>query len=185
MNTHPVLAKGFGAIAIAALFLIGSTRKKRNISRLLGVSLTLVFAVAGGVMIGCGGSPHTATSTSTAVTNQLSVSSSSPAYGAAVTLTSTLSPVLNTSTLSGTVLFYDGATLLGSASVSGGKAQLTLSTLPVGKHSITASYSGDGTFMPSTSTVASIDVTLATTLSITVSDTAGNTAQLALPVSIH
>jgi hypothetical protein len=51
----------------------------------------------------------------------------------------------------GTVTFFDGATSLGSASVSTNIAQLTLSNLSVGSHSITAKYAGDANFSTSTS----------------------------------
>lgn len=182
-SARPTLAKGAGAVSIAGLLLFLGGRKRKHITRILGVVLMVLSLATIGVVTGCGSSSHTAVST--AVTNQLSVSSSSPSYGTAVTLTSTLSPVSNTSAPGGTVLFYDGSTVLGSATVSSGKAQLTVSTLAVGKHTITASYSGDSTFMPSTSTVANVNVTLATTLQISVRDTAGNVAQLTLPVSIH
>ena len=53
----------------------------------------------------------------------------------------------------GSVAFYDGTNLLGTASLSGDSASLSLSTLPVGDQGITAVYSGDGTFDSSTSTV--------------------------------
>ncbi len=52
---------------------------------------------------------------------------------------------------SGTVTFYDGATSLGSATLSGGQATLTTSTLILGSHSITAAYSGDSSFFQNTS----------------------------------
>jgi hypothetical protein len=182
-SVRPTFVAGAGALSIAGLFLFWGARKRKQIVRLFGIVVMVLSLATMGVLAGCGSSSHT--SVSTAVTNQLSVSSSSPSYGTAVTLTSTLSPVSNTSTPGGTVLFYDGSTVLGSTTVSGGKAQLTISTLAVGKHTITASYSGDSTFMPSTSTAASVNVTLATTLHVTVSDTAGNVAQLTLPVSIH
>ena len=58
-------------------------------------------------------------------------------FGQTVTLTATISPV----PAGGTVTFKDGATLLGSAAVSGGTATLHTSALAVGVHSITASFS--------------------------------------------
>lgn len=182
-SAHPALAKVAGAASIAGLFLFWGGRKRKHFARILGAVLMVLSLGTIGVVTGCGSSSHAVVST--AVTNQLSVSSSSPSYGTAITLTSTISPLSNTSAPAGTVLFYDGSTVLGSASVSGGKAQLTVSTLAVGKHAITASYSGDSTFMPSTSTVTSVEVTLATSLQVIVRDTSGNVAQLALPVSVH
>ncbi|HET8922410.1 MAG TPA: Ig-like domain repeat protein [Candidatus Acidoferrum sp.] len=46
----------------------------------------------------------------------------------------------------GTVTLFDGATQIGSNSLSGGMATFTTSALLVGVHSITASYSGDANF---------------------------------------
>jgi hypothetical protein len=56
---------------------------------------------------------------------------------------------------SGTITFNDGATMLGSAAVSGNGASLTTSGLAVGTHSITAVYSGDSNFTGSTSNALS------------------------------
>lgn len=52
---------------------------------------------------------------------------------------------------SGTVTFKDGTTTLGTATLSGGTATYSTSTLSAGTHSITAVYSGDGSYRGSTS----------------------------------
>jgi hypothetical protein len=59
-------------------------------------------------------------------------------------------------TPTGSVDFFDTttATDLGSVSLAGGSASLTTATLPVGSQTITLSYSGDGNFLASGSTVA-------------------------------
>ena len=59
--------------------------------------------------------------------------------GQAVTFTATVTP----SSATGTVQFNDGTTILGTPTIAGGQATLTVSTLAVGSHSITAAYSGD------------------------------------------
>ena len=47
----------------------------------------------------------------------------------------------------GTVSFYDGSKLLGSAAVdANGQASYSTATLTVGYHTITATYSGGGYF---------------------------------------
>src|SRR5262249_3907978 len=55
----------------------------------------------------------------------------------------------------GTVTFYDGTTVLGTATLSGSPATATLTTttLAAGQHTITASYSGDNNFVASQSGV--------------------------------
>jgi hypothetical protein len=60
----------------------------------------------------------------------------------AVTLTATVSA--GSATPSGTVNFYDGTTLLGTASLSGtpAVATLTTATLTAGSHALTATFSG-------------------------------------------
>jgi hypothetical protein len=54
-------------------------------------------------------------------------------------------------TITGTVSFQEGTTVLGSGKVSGGKATWSITTLAVGSHSITAVYSGNTSYGPSTS----------------------------------
>jgi hypothetical protein len=80
------------------------------------------------------------------------VSSLNPStYGQAVTFTASVTP----STATGKVTFKDGAAILGTASLAGGKAAFTTSKLAAGTHSITAVYSGDSHFGGSTSPVRS------------------------------
>jgi YD repeat-containing protein len=52
----------------------------------------------------------------------------------------------------GTVTFREGATVLGTATVSNGSASLTLATLTPGQHTIIATYSGDANNALSTAT---------------------------------
>ena len=46
----------------------------------------------------------------------------------------------------GSVTFLDGSTQIGNASISNGQANLTVSSLGVGSHSLTAQYSGDANY---------------------------------------
>ncbi|MBS1801213.1 MAG: Ig-like domain repeat protein [Acidobacteria bacterium] len=67
------------------------------------------------------------------------ISSLNPStFNQPVTFTATV-PV----TATGTITFFDGAGALGSSAVVGGTAAITISTLTVGSHPITATYSGD------------------------------------------
>ena len=70
----------------------------------------------------------------------------------------------------GTVTFFDGATSLGSASVSTNIAQLTLSNLSVGAHSITAKYAGDANFSASTSSAITQTINPASTMTTVTSN---------------
>ena len=102
-------------------------------------------------------------STSTLATVQ---SSCNPlAYGQSITLTATVvsaSPGAGQPT--GTVTFEDNGTSLGTASVSGGAATFSTSTLAVGNHTITAVYGGDSNFLASTSANFSQTVNQASTV---------------------
>ena len=60
----------------------------------------------------------------------------------------------------GTVSFYEGSTLLGTASLDNAtQAELPISTLPVGVHTITATFNGGPNLLPSTSSPATVTVT--------------------------
>jgi hypothetical protein len=99
--------------------------------------------------------------TTTALTSSLNPS----AYGQQVTFTATVSP----SGATGTVTFMDGGSALGTAALNAsGVATLSVSSLAVGSHSITAVYSGDGDHDGSTSPALSQSVgTASTTTTLT------------------
>jgi hypothetical protein len=97
-------------------------------------------------------------STTTSVTSSLNPS----AYGKPVILTATISVTAPaTGTPTGTVTFFDGSTNLGTAPVS--RPKITVKTLAVGSHSITAVYNGNANFVASTSSVLTETVNLAPT----------------------
>jgi hypothetical protein len=83
--------------------------------------------------------------TATSVASSLNPSN----YGHAVTFTAAVTSAYGSP--AGTVNFYDGATLLGSGTLSGGHATFTTSALSGGSNSITAKYAGGGTFAASAS----------------------------------
>jgi hypothetical protein len=132
------------------------------------------------------------TSTSSVVTqtvNQASTttaltSSTNPSvFGQSVTFTATVSAVSpSAGTATGTVSFFDGATLLGTGTLTLGTATLSISSLAVGSNSITAVYSGDLSFVTSTSFVVSQTVSLGAannpTFGTTTSNDSGFTVQI-------
>jgi hypothetical protein len=87
-------------------------------------------------------------STSTKVVSSLNPSTS----GTKVTFTATVKSS-TTGTPTGSVSFYDGTTKLGTASLSGGVAGYSTSTLSVATHNITAIYAGNSDYATSTSPV--------------------------------
>jgi hypothetical protein len=81
----------------------------------------------------------TSTAVTTTVSNILLSSSANPStYTQSVTFTATLP-----SGTTGTVTFFDGANSIGSGVISGTAAGLTISSLAVGSHNITAKFGSD------------------------------------------
>jgi len=83
-----------------------------------------------------------------ASTTTLKSSANPASSGQSVTLTADITP----SSATGSVSFKDGTTMLGSGDLSAGTASVSVSTLAVGAHSITADYAGDAGNAGSTST---------------------------------
>jgi YVTN family beta-propeller protein len=98
--------------------------------------------------------PGTLTVVETPTTTTLVTSPASTQYGDTVMLTATVSPAQVT----GNVSFFDGAVLLGQATVSGGAATLAASNLNAVTHTITAVYNGDGTYATSESAPQTVTV---------------------------
>ena len=135
-------------------------------------TITAVYAGGGG-FAGSSSSPLTQNVNKAATSTSLACSTASTGVGQPVNLTATItikSPGGGTPT--GSVTFKDGSTVLSSTPVTlvSGKYQATfsISTLAIGKHSITAVYSGDANFSTSTSSALSENITKnATTTSLT------------------
>jgi len=97
------------------------------------------------VSMGASSGSLNVTQTTSSVTEQLSVQSYA---GLPMILTAVVSPpALGTPT--GTVTFLDGANVAANATVVNGMATGTYLAPSAGTHVMTASYSGDGNFMPS------------------------------------
>jgi hypothetical protein len=86
-------------------------------------------------------------------TTQLTSSANPSVWGQPVTLTAAVSVVApGAGNPTGTITFTDGSSVLGSAPVgpdTGEQASITIDSLGVGPHAITASYGGDGSFVDS------------------------------------
>ena len=116
-------------------------------------------------------SPATAVSVGqTATMTVVSSSSMTPVFGTSITLTATISGGVSPT---GTVIFKDGATTLGTGAVSGTTATFSMASLAVGSHGITAAYAGDTNNAGSTSPAATLTVGQTTTTT-TVSSSSAN-----------
>ena len=113
-------------------------------------------------------------------TTTLSIAPSTVMYGNPATLTAVVAPSFAT----GTVSFYSGSMLLGTASVDNtGTAVLPISTLNAGVYNIVATYNGDPIVPASTSNTAQLTVTQRSApgggpaITITVNNAARTTTQ--------
>jgi len=108
-------------------------------------------ATATPVYIAISGTGVTASSSTTLVSDFVS-----PPLGTNVLLTATVTG--SSGTPGGSVNFYDGATLLGAATLASGTATLATTALAVGSHSLTATYAGAGAYTSSTSSAVTVAV---------------------------
>src|SRR4029077_4928494 len=100
-------------------------------------------------------------------TMTLNSSANPSAFGQQLVLTATVSAAApGAGVATGAVSFQDGATNLGTANLLNGQASITVSTLGVGSHSLTAAYGGDGNFNAGTSAVTQTVNKASTTTSL-------------------
>jgi hypothetical protein len=86
--------------------------------------------------------------TTTALTSSLNPSN----VGQSVTFTATVTPQFS-STVKGSVTFYDGTTAVKTVALSGGAAKFTTAALTSGSHTITATYNGSTSFTGSSASL--------------------------------
>jgi Bacterial Ig-like domain (group 3)/FG-GAP-like repeat/FG-GAP repeat len=131
------------------------------------LSLTAVYSGNYGSAGSTSASQNMTVNSPTATATVLQAAPNPSTAGRAVTLTATVSPT-PTGTPAGTVSFFSGSTMLGTANLNeSGVAIFTLSTLPSGTETITAVYSGNAGFATSTSAGLAVTVTSASTFSVT------------------
>lgn len=128
-------------------------------------SMTLVVTVSAGAgdyyasAVTATVTPAPRADTSTVV----SANPSTATYGDTVTLTARVTANSGSGTPGRSVGFYNGAALLGTATLNGGSATLTTSSLPLGSNSIYAVYDGDANFNSSSSGLTTVTVNKANT----------------------
>jgi MYXO-CTERM domain-containing protein len=154
-----------GASLLGTGTLNGSGGATLNTSA-LATGTHAITAVYGGDADHAGGSSSALSQVvKQASTTTAAGSSANPSvYGQAVVLTATVAPATTGPVgPSGSVSFFDGTTLLGTAAVSGGVATLSTSSLIVGTHTVVAAYGGDANYAGSASTALSQVVSKAKT----------------------
>ena len=144
-----------GSTSLGTKTLSGTTATLSTAALTVGAhSITAVYAGdtdnAGATSVA-----FTVTVGQSAPTVTVSADTASPSLGATVTLTAMLT---GGASPAGTVEFFDGSTSLGTKNLSGTTATLSISTLAVGAHSITAVYGGDTNNAGATSTSVTVTV---------------------------
>jgi hypothetical protein len=128
----------------------------------------------------------TGTAVKTATTTTLVSSSASPFVTQTITFTATVQPVSTTANSvkpTGTVSFYDGTSLIGTAqtlAAGNGTASISTAALTSGPHNITAVYSGDANFITSTTAVL-VQSVLDFNFTLTSSNPNGVSSQTVVP----
>ena len=163
--TVAAVAPGSGTPTGSVTFYDGSTAlKTASLSGGSTTFTTTALATASHAITAVyNGNATLATSTSSVLTETVNPDGSttvvtSPAnpsvYGQSVTFSAIVTALApGGGTPSGSVTFLDGASTLGTATLSGGKATLKTSSLAVNTHAITVQYGGDANFTTSTSAV--------------------------------
>jgi len=96
--------------------------------------------------------PFTQTVERGATTVSLVSAPSPSAFAEVVTITATVTATApSTGTPTGSVVFKDGSTTIGTKSLSSGQAELTTSALTKGSHALTAIYNGSANYFGATS----------------------------------
>ncbi|MFZ0956870.1 MAG: Ig-like domain-containing protein [Candidatus Sulfotelmatobacter sp.] len=104
-----------------------------------------------------------------ATTATLTSSANPSIYGNAVTFSATLTSAVGAPPNGEPITFMVGTTVLGTAALSNGTANIPISTLGVGTHAVKAVYGGDATFAASTSTALHQTVAKAASTTVLVS----------------
>ncbi|MGB6687669.1 MAG: Ig-like domain repeat protein [Terracidiphilus sp.] len=126
----------------------------------------------------------TVTTPRLASTVTLTSSAASTTQGVPIELVATVTAASGSGTAlpTGTVTFANGSTTLGTATLNPeGVAGFTSTLLPVGSNSITATYSGDANYGPSTSSLVRVAIAAEAAVTLTAS---AATAMQGLPIEL-
>ncbi len=160
-----------------------------TVSAPIAGTYTVTVTCNAGPNIICPASTFSITSTATSTTGPtttgtvpttttLTSSASAPVAGASITLTATVAASTLTTPITGSVLFYDGTTLLGTVPLTL-VGTVETAVLPVtlsgaATHSLTAVYSGDAVYKASSSAAASVITSSSpSAIALTASTTSG------------
>ncbi len=144
-----------GSTSLGSVPLNGNGKATYQTSSFTGGTHSITVSYSGDANFLSGTSSPLAQYVNQDATRTRIASSSNPSvHGQSLTFTATVSANSpGNTTPTGSVEFYDGSTVLGTGSVSGGVATFSTSALSIGTHSISADYLGDTNFKTSASGV--------------------------------
>jgi hypothetical protein len=157
-----------GAVYTGTLIATGTNAASVNIAVPAPPAGTYLLQVtcAGNTSFTCTPTTVTLVSTATttgliATTTALTLNPTTPKSGQSVILTATVtSATTGASPISGTVLFFNGATQIGSGTVASGVATATVTLTGTTTQTLTAVYSGDTLYATSTSPAVTVALSL-------------------------
>jgi hypothetical protein len=162
-----------GAATLASLLLIWLPGRRKRMSW----AVLMLIAGISTFSIGCGGSAASPATVPGPTLSTLALTSQSTkiASGGTATFSATLTGT-NASSATGSIVFYDGGTQIGQGNIAKGSTQLTLNSLSVGIHTITASYAGD-TLNDASNTASGVEQAVTGQTFFTVIAASGNVSQ--------
>jgi hypothetical protein len=148
-----------GATALGTATINGSGQAALTMSSLTAGSHPITATYSGDANFSSSTSPTLTQNVSSNAASVSLTSSVNPSkFGQPVNFVAAVTGSGGTPT--GSITFKDGSNVLGTISLAAGSATLTTSSLAVGSHSITAVYSGDASFMATTSAALSQSVSV-------------------------
>ncbi len=122
----------------------------------------------------------------TGLVSTIRVSAPDPTANTSITITANVAAGPgNSGAPTGTITFLDGSNRLGTAPLLNGSATLDATFTDVGIHAVTAQYSGDGVFLPSSERIPLQVTGLATMLTLTAPATAVPGSAVTLTATIN
>jgi hypothetical protein len=141
LGTAPLSSAGIATLTTTAIMAAGAN------------SITAAYGGDANYAIASSTASVTVLAAGTSTTTAATVATAGTLYvGTSVTFTCTVSSGSGTPT--GKCYYYDGATYLGSGTLSTGVTNLAASVLTAGTHTITTSYGGSSTYASSSSTTS-------------------------------
>jgi hypothetical protein len=146
-----------GGVTVATVRVSGNTAAYRTSYPVIGIhSITAAYSGDGNNVSSMSAVLKEEVGGPFASKTVLTTSGSPSKVGQPVTFTATVTPIYGAIPDGELVTFYDGSKVLGASDTASGVATFTTSSLTAKKHTIKATYPGDGVFKASKGTVTQV-----------------------------